>query len=80
MCLGFLMRESEKVPCPYLDGMILILMMNCPTQQKTNGVIWYLMGCIFVLTFYPEDIATVSILMYVFPFLLSTDTDIHFTF
>lgn len=32
-------------------------------QKKINGVIWYLVGVIFVLQFYPRDIAVVSILM-----------------
>ena len=48
----------------------------CTVQQKTNGVIWYLLGCIFVLAFYPEDIAVVSILMYVHNTLLCS----HMTF
>lgn len=32
-------------------------------KHKTNGVIWYLLGCIFVLSFYPQDIAVASILI-----------------
>ena len=54
----------------------------CTVQQKTNGVIWYLLGCIFVLAFYPEDIAVVSILMCVLLFLSrlsSSNADILFT-
>jgi diacylglycerol kinase (CTP) len=32
-------------------------------RTKPNGVIWYLVGVIFVLSIYPRDIAVVSILM-----------------
>lgn len=32
-------------------------------KQATNGVIWYLIGAIFVLTVYPLDIAVVSIVI-----------------
>ncbi|KAK8850344.1 hypothetical protein IAR55_004262 [Kwoniella newhampshirensis] len=31
-------------------------------RQKINGVIWYLVGVIFVLSLYPRDVAVVSIL------------------
>jgi hypothetical protein len=34
-------------------------------QNSVNGVVWYILGVNFVLTFYPIDIATVAILMYV---------------
>ena len=34
-------------------------------QKAVNGVVWYIIGVIFVLSVYPLDIATVSILMYV---------------
>jgi diacylglycerol kinase (CTP) len=34
-----------------------------PFQKAINGVIWYLVGVIFVLKFYPRDVAVVSILM-----------------
>lgn len=32
-------------------------------RTKPNGVIWYLVGVVFVLSLYPRDIAVVSILM-----------------
>ncbi|CAG7848986.1 SubName: Full=Related to HSD1-ER membrane protein {ECO:0000313/EMBL:CCA67400.1} [Serendipita indica DSM 11827] len=32
-------------------------------KNKINGTVWYLIGVIFVLTFYPADIAVVSILI-----------------
>lgn len=32
-------------------------------KHKINGTVWYLIGVIFVLTFYPADIAVVSILI-----------------
>lgn len=32
-------------------------------KEKVNGTVWYLIGVIFVLTFYPADIAVVSILI-----------------
>ena len=58
--LGFLMRESEKVravlslsPHAALTAM----------QKATNGVIWYIIGVIWVLALYPLDVAVVSILM-----------------
>ncbi|KAL5520671.1 DGK1 [Sanghuangporus sanghuang] len=41
---------------------IVGFLMRESEKDKINGVIWYLLGCIFVLKFYPEDIATVSIL------------------
>jgi diacylglycerol kinase (CTP) len=31
-------------------------------RDKVNGVIWYLIGVIFVLSLYPRDVAVVSIL------------------
>ncbi|ETW77212.1 hypothetical protein HETIRDRAFT_446249 [Heterobasidion irregulare TC 32-1] len=32
-------------------------------KKTTNGVIWYIVGVLFVLTLYPLDIATISILI-----------------
>jgi dolichol kinase len=32
-------------------------------QKHTNGVIWYIVGVIFVLALYPLDLAVLSILM-----------------
>ncbi|KAG8792728.1 hypothetical protein FRC17_008551 [Serendipita sp. 399] len=32
-------------------------------KSRVNGTVWYLIGVIFVLTFYPADIAVVSILI-----------------
>lgn len=59
--LGFLMRESEKVCLQHSEGHRHL---KCVTlQHKTNGVIWYLLGCVFVLSIYPLDIAVISILM-----------------
>ena len=34
-------------------------------KNTTNGVIWYIIGVIWVLTLYPLDVAVVSILMQV---------------
>jgi diacylglycerol kinase (CTP) len=31
-------------------------------KTKLNGVIWYLIGVIFVLSVYPRDVAVISIL------------------
>lgn len=31
-------------------------------RDKINGVVWYLVGVIFVLSLYPRDVAVVSIL------------------
>jgi diacylglycerol kinase (CTP) len=31
-------------------------------RDQINGVVWYLIGVIFVLTLYPRDVAVVSIL------------------
>lgn len=62
-CVGFLMRESEKV-CFFCLGVLKGKDSLCRSQQtSTNGVIWYLIGVIFVLAVYPIDIAVVSILM-----------------
>jgi hypothetical protein len=60
--LGFLMRESEKV------SYFCYALSKRPThytspQKTTNGVIWYIVGVIWVLVLYPLDIAVVSILM-----------------
>ncbi|KZT22890.1 hypothetical protein NEOLEDRAFT_1180474 [Neolentinus lepideus HHB14362 ss-1] len=38
-------------------------LMRDTEKKSTNGVIWYLIGVIFVLTVYPLDIAVVSILI-----------------
>jgi len=38
---------------------------NCQQQDSVNGVVWYILGVNFVLSLYPQDIATVAILMYV---------------
>jgi len=38
-------------------------LMRDSEKKKINGVIWYLCGCIFVLSLYPIDIAVVSILI-----------------
>ncbi|EJD02061.1 uncharacterized protein FOMMEDRAFT_124258 [Fomitiporia mediterranea MF3/22] len=42
---------------------VLGFLMRESEKEKINGVIWYLLGCIFVLTFYPDDLAVVSILV-----------------
>lgn len=34
-------------------------------KKSTNGVIWYLIGVIFVLGLYPLDVALISIMMFV---------------
>ena len=36
---------------------------SCYHQKSTNGVIWYILGVLWVLAFYPLDVAVVSILM-----------------
>lgn len=38
-------------------------------REKVNGVVWYLIGVIFVLGLYPRDVGVVAILLYVFFFL-----------
>ena len=54
------MRESEKV---------VLASLNPPPsadlvpKKSTNGVIWYILGVVLVLVFFPLDIAVVSILM-----------------
>jgi hypothetical protein len=32
-------------------------------KKSMNGVVWYILGVVFVLVFFPLDIAVVSILM-----------------
>ena len=71
--LGFLMRESEKVRTPMTHPTRLcavsqrfdpFILPAWPSLQKhTNGVIWYIVGVVFVLALYPLDIAVLSILM-----------------
>lgn len=34
-------------------------------QKSVNGVVWYILGVNFALSCYPQDVATVAILMYV---------------
>lgn len=62
--LGLLMRESEKVRI----SAILLYLGCCSayssvSQKSSNGVIWYIIGVLWVLSVYPLDIAVVSILM-----------------
>lgn len=35
-------------------------------REKVNGVVWYLIGVIFVLGLYPRDVGVVAILLYAF--------------
>ncbi|THH29166.1 hypothetical protein EUX98_g5024 [Antrodiella citrinella] len=42
------------------------LFMRDSEKKSTNGVIWYLLGVIFVLSVYPVDVAVVSILILAF--------------
>ena len=54
------MRESEKVNnLPFRSFSFPLT----DPQRSTNGVIWYILGVVFVLVFFPLDIAVVSILM-----------------
>ncbi|KAG6829756.1 hypothetical protein H0H92_003632 [Tricholoma furcatifolium] len=62
-CLGFLMRESEKVFEQPIKRRNSILILTATRQKSTNGVIWYILGVNFALTFYPLDVATVAILI-----------------
>lgn len=32
-------------------------------KNSVNGVVWYILGVNFVLSLYPQDVATVAILM-----------------
>jgi hypothetical protein len=45
------------------------------SQKSTNGILWYILGVNFVLTFYPTDVAIVSVLMCV----LSALQSLNFT-
>lgn len=42
--------------------MVCGFLMRVEERDKINGVVWYLVGVIFVLAMYPRDIAVVSIL------------------
>jgi diacylglycerol kinase (CTP) len=72
-CVGFLMRDSEKVRfflvlssfAPRLLLIFKCVLMSFCAQTKVNGVIWYIIGVNFALLVYPLDIAVVAILMYV---------------
>ena len=66
--VGFLMRESEKVR--HVPPIIMSLpnrtsfdIFHSYLQKQTNGVIWYILGVLFVLSQYPLDIAVISIMM-----------------
>ena len=64
-CLGFLMRESEKV----FRFHSLWSEFSVFFKHTTNGVTWYILGVNFALMSYPLDVATVAILMFVFSFI-----------
>ena len=55
------MRESEKVNTAWSDSPRFLLTRFL--KKSTNGVVWYILGVVFVLVFFPLDIAVVSILM-----------------
>jgi hypothetical protein len=58
-CLGFSCEKVKKYD-------ISSLFMSPPFtffQTSINGVVWYILGVNFVLSFYPQDVATVAILM-----------------
>jgi diacylglycerol kinase (CTP) len=57
------MRESEKVRVRILVRMGEMLIGFYFWQKTTNGVIWYILGVIFVLWVFPLDIAVVAVLM-----------------
>ncbi|KAJ7888571.1 hypothetical protein B0H14DRAFT_3081928 [Mycena olivaceomarginata] len=42
---------------------LLGFLMRESERTGTNGTLWYILGCNFALTFYPIDVATVSILI-----------------
>jgi len=42
---------------------VLGFLMRESEKQSINGVVWYILGCMFVLSVYPIDIAVVSILI-----------------
>ncbi|KAJ7328745.1 hypothetical protein DFH08DRAFT_815518 [Mycena albidolilacea] len=43
---------------------LLGFLMRESERTGTNGTLWYILGCNFALTFYPIDVATVSILIH----------------
>ncbi|KAI0752964.1 hypothetical protein C8Q80DRAFT_1097757 [Daedaleopsis nitida] len=47
----------------WLFERVLGFLMRESEKKGTNGVIWYIIGVIFVLSVYPLDVATVSILI-----------------
>ncbi|RDX41727.1 hypothetical protein OH76DRAFT_1422939 [Lentinus brumalis] len=47
----------------WLFERVLGFLMRESEKKSTNGVIWYIIGVIFVLALYPLDVATVSILI-----------------
>ncbi|KAF8653635.1 hypothetical protein AX16_003787 [Volvariella volvacea WC 439] len=50
-------------PFERLYERVLGFLMRESEKKTTNGVIWYILGVNFALTFYPLDVATVSILI-----------------
>ena len=67
--LGPLMRESEKVrhvsPISFLNRTSFDIFhpFFLTLQKETNGVIWYILGVLFVLSQYPLDVAVISVMM-----------------
>ncbi|CAO1638331.1 unnamed protein product [Sympodiomycopsis kandeliae] len=47
----------------WLYEKVLGFLMREAEKEKVNGVVWYLVGVIFSLHFYPADIACVSVMM-----------------
>jgi diacylglycerol kinase (CTP) len=58
--LGLLMRESEKVA---RLSLFTTKSKVARSQSSVNGVVWYLVGVIFVLSLYPRDVAVEAILL-----------------
>ncbi|KAF9516098.1 hypothetical protein BS47DRAFT_1258689, partial [Hydnum rufescens UP504] len=53
----------RNAPFERLYERVLRAFMRDSEKTRINGVVWYLIGVIFVLTLYPRDVAVVSILI-----------------
>ncbi|KAL7415560.1 hypothetical protein BDY24DRAFT_381517 [Mrakia frigida] len=62
-CLSVDALRLNVPACEKLFERAMGPMMRDEEKTKINGINWYLMGVIFVLSFYPRDVAVLSILI-----------------
>lgn len=65
-CAGIFVVDMIRLNWPAFAELwesVCGFLMREEERNKINGVIWYLVGVVFVLSLYPRDVAVVSILM-----------------